>query len=443
MKLKQRVEDFRVRELLKEEPRKERAPFRVYRVTKRKLTSVDAAAELARQAGAVPADVSMAGLKDRQGVTIQHMALEHGPVLSFKRPDLLIETVGYLPEALRPEDSEGNAFEVVVRGLDRGELGAIRKGLGVIREEGLVNYFDDQRFGNLRHGQGWIALDLARGMHEQALRRLLTASSVRDDRQRAAFKAALRKSWGDWAACRDAAGRFGAHHSVFEHLKREPGDFAGAFRHVATRVRLIHLYAFQSHLWNRAVAGLIRARTQPAERLVVSSEEGPLVFPGPGLSLALPATFRIPGPRLADVEDEEQRALLQDALASERLVPADFDIENVPGFALKGEDRPLIVRPQHLRVRPAEPDKLNRGASMVRVRFELPRGAYATLLVRRLAARSGPPPGVHAERERPGERGSERRDGARGGRGGARGGRRRDERPGRGDRQGKQRRTPR
>ena len=424
MRLKQRVEDFRVRELLTEELRQERAAFRVYRVTKRKLTSVEAASELARQAGAIPAEVSMAGLKDRQGVTIQHMSLEGGPVISFKRPDLLIETIGYLPEPLSAEHSEGNAFELVLRALDRGELGAIRKGLGVVREEGLINYFDDQRFGNLRHGQGWIALDLVRGEYGQALGRLLAASSHYDDRKTAAFKAALRRCWGDWGACRDVAGTFGAHHSVFEHLKRDPEDLAGAFRHVATRVRLIHLYAFQSHLWNRAVAGLIRNKTQPPERLVLSSVEGPLVFPAAGLNLALPVTFRLPGPGLGDVQDEEQRALLEDVLAAERLVAADLDIRGVPGFALKGEDRPLIVRPQHLRVRPAEPDKLNRGASMVRVRFELPRGAYATLLVRRLAWRL----------VRPGDR--DRSDGPRDGR--------REERRGRAERErGQSRRTPR
>ena len=129
MKLKQRVEDFRVRELLMEEPRKERDEFRVYRVTKRKLTS----AELAREAGAVPADVSMAGLKDRQGVTIQHMALERGPVVSIKRPDLRIETVGWWPEALTPAHSEGNAFEIVVRALDQETLDTIRGGLGTLR----------------------------------------------------------------------------------------------------------------------------------------------------------------------------------------------------------------------------------------------------------------------------------------------------------------------
>jgi tRNA(Glu) U13 pseudouridine synthase TruD len=89
----------------------------------------------------------------------------------------------------------------------------------------------------------------------------------------------------------------------------------------------------------------------------------------------------------------------------------------VPGFHLKGEERALIVRPAHLRVRPPEPDGLNRGFSAVRVRFELPRGSYATLIVKRLFAeavgegrardeardlpRAGP---LHPPRPRGGER---------------------------------------
>jgi tRNA pseudouridine13 synthase len=224
---------------------------------------------------------------------------------------------------------------------------------------------------------------LIRGETERALEKLLTSPARADDPRSAAFKQGLRRAWGDWKACRELAGRGGAHHSVFEHLKRAPGDFAGAFAHVATRLRLIHLYAFQSHLWNRAVAALVRESTPIEERIVLQGAEGPLVFSaGP---LDLPPTFRLPGARLADA-NERERELLADALAAMRLVPADFQISGVPGFAFKGEDRPTVIHPRHLRVRPAEPDEENRGLRKVRVRFELPRGAYATLLVRRLVA---------------------------------------------------------
>ena len=78
MKLKQRVGDFRVRELLEPDYLKERGEFRVYRVTKRKLTTPEAVRALADEAGVEPSAIQVAGLKDRQGVTIQHMSVERG-----------------------------------------------------------------------------------------------------------------------------------------------------------------------------------------------------------------------------------------------------------------------------------------------------------------------------------------------------------------------------
>jgi tRNA pseudouridine13 synthase len=389
MIIKQRSEDFRVRELLREGVLVERGDWRVYRVVKRKLTSIDAAARLAERAGVPAGEVSMAGLKDRQGVTVQHMAVPHGKEVTLREDDLRIESVGFARDELTPADSEGNAFEIVVRGLEHEELDIVRANLALVREQGVVNYFDDQRFGNVRHHQGWIALMLLRGEHEAALKRLLTGRSPHDDRQRAAFKQALAGAWGDWRECRDVAGRFGSHHSVFEHLKRAPDDFAGAFEHVATRLRLIHLYAFQSHLWNRVVSTWIAEKSDPATQVWSETVEGPLCFPGGPLPGHGPeATFRLPGPRLADVTDAEQRALYADALAHLRLVPAAFEIQGVPGFQLKGEDRRLQVVPRHLRIRPSEPDPMNRGLRLVKLRFDLPRGSYATLVLKRLLAQS-------------------------------------------------------
>ncbi|MEW6072524.1 MAG: tRNA pseudouridine(13) synthase TruD [Planctomycetota bacterium] len=389
MRIKQRVGDFRVRELLVDGCLLAQGEHRVYRVTKRKLTTPEAARILAAEAGVDVGEVEFAGLKDRQAITIQHMSVAGGRDVRMQSPELKIDTAGFAAASLTAESSRGNAFELTVRALRRDELVLLRRSLPIVREHGLVNYFDDQRFGNLKHGQGWIAAALMRGRHEEALRTLLSARSPHDDPRRARFKDEIVRAWGDWRACRDVAGRFGQHHSVFEHLTRTGDDFAGAFYHVATQLRLIHLYAFQSHLWNRAVVELVRDQVPVGERLALASEEGPLVtYAGaPPPDLAARAAFRLPGAGFNDVADRVEYDLLEDALAREELVPDAFRVEGVPGFQLKGEARPLLVHPRHLRVRPAEEDELNRGHHRVRIRFELPRGAYATLVVKRLFAR--------------------------------------------------------
>ena len=402
MKLKQRVGDFRVRELLDRGYLSEKGDHRVYRVTKRKLTSVEAARAIAQEAGVEPNEVHIAGLKDRQGITTQYMSVARGKLVLIDSPDLKVEAIGSARHPLTSEFSQGNAFELTVRALRRDDLGRLRLNLPLMREHGVLDYFDDQRFGNLTHGQGWLFKDLAAGRVEAALKTLLAAPSPRDDERHQRFKQGLERHWGDWRECRDVAGKFGAHHSVFEHLTKNPGDFAGAFDHIASRIKLIHLYAWQSHLWNRAVVAFAREHLSLEETVVLECDEGTLLSHRGALPPALAAkpTFRLPGERLEDVPADELR-YTTDALAQEGMTPAEMRIEGVRGFQLKGEERALVLRPAHLRVRPPEFDNLNPGCSLVKVRFELPRGSYATLVVKRLFARSvGEEKADDEERER-------------------------------------------
>jgi tRNA pseudouridine13 synthase len=272
-----------------------------------------------------------------------------------------------------------------VRDVSRSALVELEAELATVRAHGIPNYFGEQRFGNLRHGQGWIARDLVVGEHERALKSLLCARSESDNERNRRFKSGLSAKWGDWRACRDVAGRFGAHHSVFEHLTKRPDDFAGAFRYIASRLRLIHLYAWQSHLWNRAVARYVESITPAPERLVVPTPEGRLYFARGAISVdpEMKNSFRLPGPKLADVEHPRQRELLEEALRREGVKPEEFDIRGVSGFQLKGEDRALVIHPREL--------SLSRhGRDAIDLHFELPRGSYATLVVARLSATDRP-----------------------------------------------------
>ncbi|QDU85530.1 tRNA pseudouridine synthase D [Planctomycetes bacterium Pla163] len=400
MKLKLRPTDFRVREVLRDGYIGSSGDFNVYRITKRKLTSPEAATILATAAGVEAADVSMAGLKDRQGVTIQFMSVPGGRRVDIADPDLRIEAVGRADRPLESTDSDGNAFDIAVRALDSHELHSLRENMQVVREVGVPNYFDDQRFGNLRYNQGWVAKDLIAGRAEEALKRLLTAQSEYEQAHDARFKSGLLDAWGDWDRCLAYAKHRGQHRSLFQHLVERPNDFGGAFRYVATRIRLIHMYAWQSHLFNRALAERVRRNTTVEDRVVVSSIEGAFPCPGAKWPMEIGDSLLLPGAGLDDAIDSDEYDLYRDLLAEEGITPGQHRIEGIEGFGLKAERRPVRVIPQHLRVRPAEDDRESRGLKMVRVRFELPRGAYASLVVKRLVGNS-----EREERDERGERG--------------------------------------
>ena len=58
----------------------------------------------------------MAGLKDRQGVTIQFMSIRRGREVNLRALDLTVETAGFSREGLSSGHSLGNAFlEKVLR----------------------------------------------------------------------------------------------------------------------------------------------------------------------------------------------------------------------------------------------------------------------------------------------------------------------------------------
>jgi len=385
MRIKHRPEDFRVRELLAEGYMKESGRHRVYRVKKRKRTSLEAAAVLADLAGCPASEVGMAGLKDRQGVTIQYMSVPVKKPVWLDELDLIIEPEGFADEPLESRHSQGNAFEVRLRGLTQKELTELEPELEEVRAHGVINYFGEQRFGNLRFGQGWIARELALGRHEKALEQLLCSPSDQDDDEHARFKHAWRKCWGDWRRCRDIAGSAGAHHSVFEHLTKNPTDFAGAFRYISSRLRLIHLYAWQSHLWNRTVASWVRETHPRKESFWVESLEGRLVFPRGKLNedASFQNRWMLPGPRLEDVKNPRQLELYVKALELEGLKPEQFTIEGISGFQLKGEERDLVILPRRVRSEEVGRDT-EAGLIDVKLSFELPRGAYATMLLARL-----------------------------------------------------------
>jgi len=385
MRIKHRPEDFRVRELLAEGYMKESGRHRVYRVKKRKRTSLEAAAVLADLAGCPASEVGMAGLKDRQGVTIQYMSVPVKKPVWLDELDLIIEPEGFADEPLESRHSQGNAFEVRLRGLTQKELTELEPELEAVRSHGVINYFGEQRFGNLRFGQGWIARELALGRHEKALEQLLCSPSDQDDDEHARFKHAWRKCWGDWRRCRDIAGSAGAHHSVFEHLTKNPTDFAGAFRYISSRLRLIHLYAWQSHLWNRTVASWVRETHPRKESFWVESLEGRLVFPRGKLNedASFQNRWMLPGPRLEDVKNPRQLELYVKALELEGLKPEQFTIEGISGFQLKGEERDLVILPRRVRSEEVGRDT-EAGLIDVKLSFELPRGAYATMLLARL-----------------------------------------------------------
>jgi tRNA pseudouridine13 synthase len=171
MRLKQRPEDFQVTESWRfdDDPR---GRHFVYLMDKQKLSTFEAVDRICARFKIPKAAVSYCGLKDKQGRTTQLVAIE-GRQVELQDPDLRLKPLGRTRAPLSAANTTSNRFAVTVRDLSEEDVARLSTSVAEVRRLGVVNYFDSQRFGSLKHGQGFIVKDLMRGDFEAALRNVL------------------------------------------------------------------------------------------------------------------------------------------------------------------------------------------------------------------------------------------------------------------------------
>ena len=149
--LRARPEDFFVDEVLGFEAEGE-GEHVLLQIEKRNTNTQWLADQLARYVGIPKRDVSYAGLKDRNALTRQWFSLGLAGAAEPDWENLNIENVRVLQHVrhrrkLRRGTLQGNRFQLVVRGL-HGDLAALEARLQQVAQQGVPNYFGEQRFGH-------------------------------------------------------------------------------------------------------------------------------------------------------------------------------------------------------------------------------------------------------------------------------------------------------
>jgi len=384
MRLKQLPEDFSVAESYRFAP-DARGEWYVHLLDKQKLSTFEAVERLCLAARVRPADVSYCGLKDKQGRTTQLVAIR-GKKVELQEPDLRLRMLGRTAAPLSAANTTSNRFAVTVRDLSSEDLARLPASLAEVRRIGVVNYFDSQRFGSLKHGQGFLVKDLMRGDAEMALKNYLARPSDLDRSPDAKVKEFWRDHWGEWERKNPHPGAE-RYAPVVRYLRKHPGDHLGAFLRTEPRWRALQVFAYQSWLWNEGVKQYLRAVVGVSRLLSVRYQAGTLLFPRE-LDVRTAReierrTFPLlaPGSRFEDPRVE--RAALS-VLEREGQSLADLRVKDAPQIHFDPEERELFVFPGKLVVGESRPDEMNRGRQKVNVAFTLPPGAYATLVVKRL-----------------------------------------------------------
>lgn len=371
-----------------------RGPWAVYRVRKVGLTTLDVQTRLASALNLSRRQVVFPALKDKEAVAMQYVALPAGRPTTIEGRGFRAEYVGQRLAPLSASDLQGNAFTLVLRDLPADEAARIAARLAEIGRCGVPNYFDTQRFGSLGAEGGYIGKAILRRDAEGALRAYLTEPFAGDPPAVRAFKRQAAALWPDWRTMFEVAPRPSNYRSVLTYLVDHPQDYRKALNLIPQRLLSLYLAAYQSYLWNRILAAyLARFYAQhgvASVRLTIADQSLPihgqltdaLLAWLMGLSITLPnhrATF---GPEIAP--------LVRDVLAGEGLGLDDLKARILQKAYLPKGKRPILLVPRDVRVGVPLADELFPARHKLEVRFALPPGSYATLVLK--AAATSPTP---------------------------------------------------
>ncbi|MEO0077862.1 MAG: tRNA pseudouridine(13) synthase TruD, partial [candidate division WOR-3 bacterium] len=223
MKVKCQPDDFQVVEIVRLRL-KPRGAYTIYRLEKRGWNTLDVVSHLETRHGL--RRLSRAGLKDRHSRSVQFLSIPGRGPREVRESNYTLRFAGMADEPVSRDVLLGNRFRITLRDLSTDELGRIQAALPSLRRYGVPNYYDEQRLGSARHGQGFIARRLIDGHFNGALRLYLATPSDADDSRTRRQKAALAAVWGDWPRCLNYCSAEAR--PALEHLRAHPKQFEKA-----------------------------------------------------------------------------------------------------------------------------------------------------------------------------------------------------------------------
>jgi tRNA pseudouridine13 synthase len=386
MKIKVIPEDFRVEEKVTLEIG-QHGKYSIYRLEKRNWSTLDLIDYLKRRYRL--STIRYAGLKDRYAQTFQYVSIiGDGP------PKIAEEnfSLTYLGKSEHPTARDyllGNSFHITLRDLKEFEIPKIESTLEKIKRDGLPNYYDEQRFGSQRHHRGFFTQKLLQKHFNGALKLYMATPSGPDDTSTRSVKKFLAEHWGDWEKCRTVKNR--EFQPIINYLVKHPKDFNGAIRQTNRKILELLIAAYQSFLWNEILAELLHSLNLKLSIYPYSAGNFLFYQTLPDSIRTYLATLSIPNPSPKTIfKSEKIEKITTDILWREGFVLKDLKMPiRVRGIFLKPFDRKALVFPEKLSAKEPAVDERYQGKLKLELDFFLPKGSYATILVKRLQIATG------------------------------------------------------
>ncbi len=356
-------------------------------IEKRGMTTFEAIDRIAHALGLPDRALGYAGLKDSRAVTRQTVSI-HGAdpkrVERLKIPGITVLSVEIHRNKLRPGHLRGNRFRIRVRDAVEGAADLAAPILDYLVQRGVPNAFGSQRFGSRRDAHR-IGRALLLGDPKDVVD-LIVGRPTRYERNVAVLDARRKYERGDLEGALDRfPPNYGSERAILRGLLGSGGRYAEAIKRIPKKMRKLYLAAFQSHLFNLTLWRRIDSFDTLMDGDLAYLHEGGAVFrieegeAGTEEVVGRTAAFEIsPSGPLHGYKMPQPmgapRYLEDEVVRDEGIDPLELS-RTLREARLTGERRSLRIPISETSI------EVESDGSLV-VGFVLPRGSYATVVLR-------------------------------------------------------------
>jgi tRNA pseudouridine13 synthase len=349
-------------------------------IEKRGVTTLDAVRRIARSLGIPERDIGYAGMKDARGITRQTISIprvEPEQVIGLELPGITVLSANRHRNKLKLGHLAGNRFAIRIRNVSAEAQEQAEAVLAVLATRGVPNYFGEQRYGGLGNSH-LIGRALLQRDFRGAIDMLMgEPAAIRDDHWREAITAYHR---GDLAgSLAGLPGHCRTEREILQRLNKRPEAYERAFDAVAPRLKKLYLSAYQSSLFDKVLAQRIsEIDLVTTGDLAFRHDNGACFLVEDAAAeqerarnFEISASGPMFGCKMKHAEGAPR--LREDAvLQEEGITLAAFDLPG--GLRMEGERRPLRVAARDMAT--------TMDQDGIRLEFSLPRGSYATVVLR-------------------------------------------------------------
>ena len=361
--IKEQVNDFIVEELASHQT-DEDGDHLIVKLRKQNMTTMEAVSKLSNMLHISKNRIGYAGNKDKRAVTEQHISIQgvsQEDVNQVFTDEFELEVVGRNGH-IGLGNLDANRFEIALRQLKLPIEDIRNRALKIVEEmDGkFPNYFGKQRFGSARPITHQVGRLILQENYEEAV---WTYIAKPYDQEYKSIRKIRDELW-ETREVEDAAEKFPEQYryekALLYHLTKNPGDYKGAIKRLPDGLQQLFIHAYQSWVFNRALSQLIKDGWYEPEY------EVPLV----GYK--------------TDLKDGKPENLIEEILEEENVSQEDFRLQNFPDLRSEGTYRRAFADFRNFDVLEIGEDNLNMNMNKMTVKFDLPKGAYATVFLREI-----------------------------------------------------------